>query len=90
VIRRPHPLDIEAIARDLIADVRGNTGSFQIGDGVPFGDDGDLDAVGTFGAYEDSQRRAGDEITADDYQTLAIHLAKMCVGQVPIPDVGEA
>lgn len=85
--RREWVPDIPALAAELLSDLAGNTVVAQIGDGMPFGDIGDLDAIGTFEAWEITAKHHGEELTPDDYQGLAIYLAKICLGQIGMPDL---
>ncbi|MFD3399440.1 hypothetical protein ACFWUU_02110 [Kribbella sp. NPDC058693] len=75
--RRSWVPDIELMAQQLIADVRTAETEYE----------GNLDAVGTFNVFEQVAAAAGEELQPDDYQSLAILLARMCAGFVPMPDV---
>jgi hypothetical protein len=81
--RRNWVPDLEDLARQLIRDIRGAYNRSDPDEGLAYAE---LDAIGTFGRFEQMAAAAGGEITSDDYQSLAILLAKMAVGIEPVPE----
>lgn len=62
--------DIDELAQQLVEDIRNDNEAAAF-----------LDAIGTFASWEQLAEEHGGQLTTEDYQALAIRLAKMVADQ---------